>query len=546
VTPALLEQARQAHARQQWDVAYARFAEVASGDHLDVDDLAAFADAAWWLGNTDRSLELSEQLYRRCLQGHHTPAAARLAVEIGFLWLIRGEQQIGSGWISRARRLLADVPECAELGYLRYLEVLEALNTTRFDEARTMAREMQALATAHDDPTLCAIALVLEGIATVRSGQVVDGLTLCDEAMLPVRTGDVEPSWAGNLYCQVMALCFELADFERARAWTDATEGWCDQFSNAAMFTGICRVHRAQLLHLEGAWDQAESRAAQACRDLADMNVEVVAAGYYEIGQLRRVRGDVDGAEQAFARAHALGRDPQPGLALLRLAQGDATTARTSLATALAVTDPPLARVPLLAALADVADTTQDRELAGSVAAELAAIAATFTTPGIEARAATAAGVAHLLADEPDQALLALREACRRWRRVGGRYETARVQVLLARALAAIGDSEAATREREQATATFAELGARQDLDIVAATGRATARAAPGGLTDREVEVLRLVADGATNAAIAEQLTISERTVERHVSNIFLKLDVSSRTQAARFAFEHSLVRGIT
>ncbi|TVR25220.1 MAG: hypothetical protein EA387_04495 [Nitriliruptor sp.] len=542
MTDAVLAQAREAYAHHRWDVAYTHFAEVATAEHLDTDDLAAFADAAWWLGDTDRSLELSEEVYRRCLQGDHTPTAARLAVEIGFLWLIRGEQQIGSGWISRARRLLAEVPECAELGYLRYLAVLEALHAVRFDEARAMAREMQSLATTHDDPTLCAMALVLEGIATVRSGQVTDGLALCDEAMLPIRAGDVERSWAGNLYCLVMALCFELADFERARAWTDATERWCDQFSNAAMFTGICRVHRAQLLHLDGAWDQAESRAAQACRDLADMNVEVVAAGHYEIGELRRVRGDDDGAEQAFARAHALGRDPQPGLALLRLAQGETATARRSLETALAATEPPLPRVPLLAALADVAEATQDPSLAGAVAAELAESAATFRTPGIQARAAAAAGVAHLLADEPDQALVTLREACRAWRSVGGRYETARAQVRLARALAAIGDTDAARREREQATVTFETLGARPDLAAVAAAGHMTARAAPGGLTGREVEVLRLVAEGASNAVVAEQLTISERTVERHISNIFLKLGVSSRTQAARFAFEHGLV----
>ena len=541
-----LDQAREAYASHRWDAAHEGFAAVAATAELDTPDLAAFADAAWWLGRTDESLELSEQLYRRCLQGDQAPVAARLAVEIGFLWLIRGEQRIGAGWISRANRLLADAPECPEQGYLGYLAAFDALTSARFDEARGIAQNMQGLATRFDDPTLGAMGLVLEGIAAVRSGEVADGLALCDEAMLPVYAGDVVPNWAGNLYCLIMALCFELADIERARAWTDATERWCDQFSNAAMFTGICRVHRAQLLHLEGAWDQAESRAAQACRDLADMNVEVVAAGHYEIGELRRVRGDDDGAEQAFARAHALGRDPQPGLALLRLAQGDAVTARTSLETALAATDPPLPRVPLLTALADVAEASQDRDLAGSVAAELAVIAGSFSTPGIQARAATAAGVAHLLADEPDQALATLREACRTWRSVGGRYETARAQVRLARALAAIGDADASTRERQQARATFEELGARLDLDHLAATGHVTARTAPGGLTDREVEVLRLVADGATNAAIAEQLTISERTVERHVSNIFLKLDVSSRTQAARFAFEHGLVGGTT
>ena len=539
-----LHQARQAYASHRWDLAHAGFAAAAATSDLAIDDLAAYADAAWWLGRTDESLELSEQLYRRCLQGDHAPAAARLAVEIGFLWLLRGEQHIGSGWISRAHRLLVDAPECPEQGYLRYLEVLEALTAARYDDARRMAQDMAVLANRHDDPTLGAIALVLEGVAAVRSGEVARGLALCDEAMLPVRAGNVVPNWAGNLYCQVMALCFELADVDRARAWTDATERWCDQFSNAAMFTGICRVHRAQLLNLDGDWDRAEARAAQACRDLADMNVEVVAAGHYEIGELKRVRGDDAGAEQAYTRAHDLGRDPQPGLALLRLSQGDTGAARTALDAALVATDQPLARLPLLNALIDVADALVDPELAGSAAQELTEIAATFGTPGIRARAATATGVAHLLAGEPDLALVALRGACRSWRELRCRYEVARTQMHLARALDAIGDHEGAVRERDHAGATFEELGARRDLERLGSA--AGPRPAPGGLTDREVEVLGLVADGASNAEIATQLTISERTVERHLSNIFLKLDVSSRTQAARFAFENGLVGGTT
>jgi ATP/maltotriose-dependent transcriptional regulator MalT len=542
VAAAALEQARQAYVRQRWTDAHAGFASVAATSELTLDDLAAFADAAWWLGRTDESLALSEQRYRRCLQADRAPAAARLAVEIGFLWLIRGEQQIGSGWISRARRLLAEAPECPEQGYLRSLEAHEALATGRFDDARTIAQDMQALATRHDDPTLGAIGLVLEGVASVRSGEITRGLALCDEAMLPVHAGDVVPTWAGNLYCQVMALCFELADLERARAWTEATERWCDQFSNAAMFTGICRVHRAQLLHLEGDWDRAEARAAQACRDLADMNVEVAAAGQYEIGELRRVRGDDTGAEQAFTRAHDLGRDPQPGMALLRLAQGDAAAARAALSAALAGVDQPLARVPLLTALLDVADALDDPELARAAACELGGIATTFATPGIHARAATASGVAHLLAGEPDRALVHLRTSCRGWRELRCRYELARTQVRLGRALDAVGDIEAAVREREHAAAAFRELGARRDL---AALDRVTgSRPTFGGLTDREAQVLGLVADGASNAAIADRLTISERTVERHLSNIFLKLDVSSRTQAARLAFEHGLVGG--
>jgi ATP/maltotriose-dependent transcriptional regulator MalT len=540
VTLAGLQRARDAYARGRWDLAHDGFRDAAAAGPLDLDDLAAQADAAWWLGRTDESLALSEEVYRRCLQGEQTSTAGRLAVEIGFLWLLRGEETIGSGWISRAHRLLDGAPECAEHGYLRYLDVLAALDAAEFALAIERAREMEALARRHDDATLAAIAIVLEGVATVRSGRVARGLAICDEAMLPVRAGAVTPNWAGNLYCQVMGLCFELADFERARAWTDATERWCDQFSNAAMFTGICRVHRAQLLHLEGAWEQAELRVRQACRDLDDMNVGVVAAGHYEIGELRRLRGDHDAAGRAYARARELGRDPQPGSALLRLAQGDTTAARTALETALAGADQPLARAPSLTALLDVAEVTEDAELAATTAAALREIAADFPTPGLLAQADQAEGVAHLLHDRPERALRSLLEACRRWRGLEARYEVARTQLRVGRALDASGDAEGADRERQQAAATLSALGAPDGPDARPGPPGPPGPA-PGGLTAREVEVLRAVAGGATNAAVAEQLTISERTVERHLSNVYLKLQVSSRTEAVRFAFTHGL-----
>lgn len=535
----LLEQAREAYAHHRWSDAYQQFRTASESGGLETGDLAALADAAWWLGHNDESLTLSEHVYRRYLQAEDVPQAAQLAIETGMLWFLRGEQAVGSGWISRAVRLLDDVPECAVHGYLRYLEAAEALEQGELGVAIELARRIQGLADRHHDRTLYAAGLALEGTAVVKQGRVDDGLAMLDEAMLPVRVGEVAPSWAGNLYCQLMGLFIELVDVRRARAWTDATERWCDRHSHPAMFVGICRVHRAQLLNVEGAWSDAEQHAEQACQDLAAMNVAVVAEGQYVIGDLCRRRGNLAGAEQAYDRAHELGRDPQPGMALLRLAEGRAHAADRALRTALAGTDQPLGRAPLLAAQVEVAAATGDVDLAREAANELVGVADTYRTAGLIAAARQAAGTARLAAREPERALPLLRDALRRWRDLDAGFETAQVRCMLARALEAMGDVDAADREIRAATAVFAELGATGVLRDVGTPRRI---GLPGGLSPREAEVLACVAAGFANRKIATKLVISERTVERHLSNIFGKLNVSSRTEAAGYAFEHGLV----
>jgi DNA-binding CsgD family transcriptional regulator len=539
----VLEQARAASAELRWDDAYEHYREAARHAPLAVDDLSGLADAAWWLGRTDESLTLSEEVYRRYLQGAYTPRAAKLAIDIGFLWMLRGEPTVGSGWISRAKRMLADAPETAAHGYLAYLDVEEALGAGRYGEAIERSRWMADLAERHDDATLCAVALVLLGGAQVRQGRVTSGLEVIDEAMLGVRAGQVAPSWAGNLYCHVMDLCFELVDIDRARAWTDATERWCDQHSNAAMFTGICRLHRAQLLHLEGRWAAAEQHADEACRDLADMNVGVVAEGRYRIAEVHRLRGEQVAAEAGYSSAHALGRDPQPGLALLRLAQGKGATALAALRSALAGTGRALDRVPLLAAMVKVAVACDDPDSATCAAEELERIAQTFHTQGLVASAREAAGLTCLARGDAARALPLLREAWQRWGELHAPYDAARMRMHLAEALVAVGDDEAAAREVEAAQGVLADLGAVHDLRVLdgvldGVLGRV---GPPGGLSAREVEVLRCVCAGHTNRQVAAALTISEKTVARHLSNIFAKLDVASRTEAAAFAFRHGL-----
>jgi ATP/maltotriose-dependent transcriptional regulator MalT len=536
----LLDRARDAYDGCDWDTAFRLYAEVAGQQDLGVADLAAMSDAAWWLGDTSTSLELAERAFHLLEDDGAHDHAAQLAIEMGFLWLLRGEQTAGSGWIHRAGRLLEGRAEGAAHGYLLFLDAESARARDDLDAALSAARQMERLGLDHGDRTLATVGQVVRGVTMTRRGHVEPGLQVLDEAMLAVHAGQVTPNWAGNLYCQLMALFMDIGDIPRARDWTEATERWCDGFSNAAMFRGICRVHQAQLMTLEGDWTSAEAQARQACRDLADMNLEVVAEGHYQLAEVCRKRGRTTGAEQGYERARELGRDPHPGLALLRLAQGRVAEAAAALDTALATTGSAVKRAPLLAARVDVATVQLDASTASRTAAELRDIAATWATPGLVAHARLATGTVHLLAGDPAAAVPLLRDACRQWHALRARHDLARARLRLAAALAAAGDGEAATRERALARAALDELGVPVESHLDHHAGDLPVPR-PGGLTDREVDVLRLVASGSSNRAIADALTISERTVERHLSNIFGKLAVSSRTEAARVAFAHGL-----
>ena len=382
--------------------------------------------------------------------------------------------------------------------------------------------------------------LVAEGIALVKQGRVTDGMAVLDEAMLPVRAGEVEPGFAGNIYCQLMGVCHDLADLPRARQWTEATQSWCDSFPSAVMFVGICRVHRAQLMQVDGRWPEAEQEAALVCTELARLNVAAVAEGHYQVGEIRRLRGDASGAEEAYRLAHEFGRSPQPGLALLWLAEGRPEAARAAIRSALAEQTPGrLERARLCTAFVEACLAVDDVNAADAAAVELGEIAARFDSPGFAAAAAQASGMVQLARGRADGALPALRRACRSWLDLDAPYETARVRVLLARAYRDLDDADAATLELDAATAAFATLGASVDIrraDRLRGTSRL-----PAGLTAREVEVLARVAAGASNRDIATALVISQKTVARHLSNIFSKLGVTSRTEAAAFAFTHGL-----
>ena len=506
-----------------------------------MDDLAAMADSAWWLGLNKEALAAFEEAFGLYERAGRVASAAKLALDIGFLWMLRGEVALGEGWVSRGRRLLRDLPDCVEQGYGLAVTLEEAVSAGRFDDAVAIARDVQACGARFQDSTLHTVGMVGEGIALIRAGRAAAGWAVLDEAMLPVAAGHVTPDWTGNIYCQMMAICHDLADLRRARYWTDTTERWCGHFSPAVMFLGVCRMHRVRLLAVQGDWSRAEDEAWRVGEELADLNVPAVAESHYQIGEIRRLRGDLAGADASYSRAHQLGRDPQPGLALLRLAEGRIGPASASIRAGLAgCPDDPLSRAPLLAAQVEIALAKGDVDEAIEAAGELELIAGNFASPGLQVLARQAAAAASLARGSHADALRQLREAVRRWQDLDVPYEAARSRVMAAQAYRAIGDREAAILELEAAAAVFEALGAAGDATQVELL--MSDRVLPGSLTVREVEVLSCVAAGQTNREVAAALFISEKTVARHLSNIFTKLAVSSRTEAAAFAFSHGLM----
>lgn len=332
-----LTAARDAFQRQDWQAAFESFAATArAGGELSADDWFAQADSAWWIGEIDAALSAWEEAHRLYVESGRPLPAAMAAMFIAAHSMERGDAAAGSGWMSRMHRLLHDQPESAEHGYPIYFEVFAAMGAGDLDGAIGSARRMHELGDRFDDRDLRAIALVGEGRALIKQGRVADGMALLDESMLAALTERLHPVWAGAIYCHLMDACHELADLRRAGEWTDAAARWCERLADAALYRGICRVHRAQVLQVQGDWEQAEREATRACAGVVRLHPGTVAEGHYEIGEIRRLRGDLAGAEQAFKRSRELGRDPQPGLARVRLAQGRVDSATASISAALA------------------------------------------------------------------------------------------------------------------------------------------------------------------------------------------------------------------
>ena len=526
----ILTRARRAYAAQDWRSAAARF-DAVPPERLTADDLAAYADAVWWLGRIEDNLRLGAAACDAFLAESRPAEAARTAMVLGIFHMARGDEPQAVGWLGRAGRLAEGIPESPVHGYLLSFTAVEAsLMAGQPAAAVDAARRVQDLGRRVDAPDLVAMGMNGEGRALIRSGHLVDGLALLDEAMVTVLDGQLAPFISGTLYCHTIAACHEVADVRRMTRWTDLAERWLTTFPAAVFFAGLCGVHRAQLLLLRGEWDEAEQVALRVVVDLDATRIDYAAEAWYVVAEARRLRGD-PGAADAYDEAHARGRDPQPGRALLQLQTGDAAGAATSVRSAVAaVGADPLSRAPLCAAMVEIAIAAGRLDDAVAAASELEATAATYPTSGLEAMAAAAHGAVLLAEGQAEVALPVLREACRRWHELGAAYDAAGTCVRLAEAYRALGDAVSAAAEVQRAKAVYQRLGVHRP-----------AWESPDGLTRREREVLALVADGRSNRQIGEALYISDRTVARHLTNIFHKIGVTSRTQAARYAIDRGM-----
>ncbi|RHW24598.1 LuxR family transcriptional regulator [Nocardioides immobilis] len=504
-----LGRALAARDRRDFAAAYDELVVLRGSGSLDAEGLYALGDAAWWLGLIRETLEICEECHERFLEEGRLDRAAMVALESGFHWMMRGEPEVGSGWLSRARRLLDGQPPSIGHGFLLWMDAQVRFASGDIEGARSGAVALEQLAADLEEPALACFGLALQGVMTIRGGDTARGFELLDEAMLPVLAGRIGPGEAGNLYCQMISICTDLADVARARRWTEATERWCDLSSSAVMFEGICRVHRAQLLRIQGDLDAAEEAAAAACAELAELNVEAVAEAHYEIGESRRLRGELAGARAAYDAAASLGRVPQPGRSLLVLAEGRPDEAAAAIRGAVAEQGDPFPRARLLAAQATIACARGDYTTADVAASELDAIARTYGSPGFRAWADIARGAVLIGSGSPADAVAPLRAALAACRAMGATYDENVARGLLADAI----DPQAQT-----------------------------SAGPPGGLTAREWEILGAVAEGLSNRQVAARLVISEKTVARHLANVYAKLGVTSRTAAAAWAHQEGVV----
>jgi DNA-binding CsgD family transcriptional regulator len=543
-SPGELERGRDFYARRAWMDTYTSLSQADLATPLGAEDLELLATSAFMLGRDDDCLDGLERAYHVHLDAGEALRAVRCAFWVGIILALHGEMGRATGWLGRAQRLVErEAEDCVERGYLLVPVMLRHEAVGDWEAAYATAAEAVEIGERFGDADLLALTVHEQGCARIQQGRVEEGLGLLDETMVAVTAGELSPIVTGIVYCSVIAGCQEVYALRRAREWTVALTRWCEDQPDMVAFSGRCLVHRAEIMELQGAWREALEEARRARERCEQGNNQSAAAqAFYRQGELHRLQGKFSAAEEAYRDASRYGCEPQPGMALLRLAQGKDDAAAAAIHRTVGETTDPLKRTRLLPAYVEILLAEGDSEEASSACQELEEISARYDSAMLVAMVAHARGAVDLAEGDPRAALRSLRRAWQVWQELDVPYEAARVRVLLGLACRALGDDDSAALELEAAHEIFGQLGAAPDLARVESLTRSAASDRARGLTARELEVLRLVAAGETNKAIATDLVLSERTVDRHVSNIFTKIGVTSRAAATAFAYKHELV----
>jgi DNA-binding CsgD family transcriptional regulator len=536
-----VEQARGSFKRRMWADAFAELSVAHREGHLEVEDLERLAVAAYMVGEDHVCEEAWIAAHHEWARGGSHGGAARCAFGLALGLFFRGDLAPAMGWVARGGRLLEDSrQDSVEQAWLLMLTALPRLFEGDADAGPSFI-DAGAIAERFADADAAMFARLCRGYALILQGHVAEGMALLDEVMVSVTADEVSPMLSGIAYCQVIAQCQAVFDLRRAREWTEALTRWCEAQPDLVPFRGNCLVHRCEILLLQGAWTDALESARRACDWLAGPPVwDALGSAHYQLAEIQRLRGELAEAEQSYRRASLAGRDPEPGMSLLRLAQGRGDVVLPAIRRALDEAQDPIARSRLLPGCVEILLEADDVGAARAAADELTAIAEQFAAPYLDALAAEASGAVLLAEGDPRAALPKLRVAHRSCRELDAPHQAARVRVLIGLACRELGDGASAELEFEAARRALEELGARPDLERLA---RLAGSPRPDGVSRRESEVLALVAAGKTNRAIASELFISEKTVARHVSNIFTKLGLASRAEATAYAYQHGLAR---
>lgn len=458
-----VEAAREQLGRRAWLEAYEAFAAADAAEGLEPDDLVGFAKAAWWTGRPNESIDARERAYAAFVARGDKAGAAFAALTLRREYSGKLQSSVAQGWLARAEALLDGEPESPAHAYLAIAHGQLAWGRGELDHALSHLDRAIESAGRFDDRDLRAWAEMYKGMVLVDMGRVEEGWLLMEAVSAAAVGGELGSYTTGGVFCNTISLCRDLADYGRATEWADAAKRWCERQAITG-FPGVCRVHRAEVMRLVGAWTEAEREVRRACDELLEFSPLHAGAAFHELGEVRLRVGDLAGAKEAFERAHEMGEDPQPGRALLLLAEGKVDSASASIRRSLdELSWNRLARGRLLPAQVQIARAAGDAAIARSAADELASIAEEYATAALRANADTARGIVSLLEDDPEAAVRSLRRACQLWREVDAPYETATTSLMLAEAYVSAGDEAAAAMEIRGARSTLARLGAEPD-----------------------------------------------------------------------------------